>query len=361
MGAMDVLTGPMLIGTVLNGLLYGMILSQCLNYFVAYGKRDRLPIKLLVSFLLLADTVNFAFDVAFTYRYTITLFGNFEAVALSNWVFNTDPVMVVIISSTVQSFFAWRVARLTGYKWIGILLGLSAFAQFLCGLGTAIGCSIVKEFLRFQEFRVVVIIWLVLSAVTDIAITGILSWYLHSHRTGFSSTNDIISRLIRITVQTGLITTIWAIVDLIVYLSFSNSLHLIFNIPLCKLYTISLLSTLNTRGGWNTSYETKHEFSHSDQPRSGGQAGTGRVGQSNTWNDPGVKSTSSGIQVVTSSTVHHDVDLEMSAYPPEHKMRSITEFTRQGDDHPTPVRLMTSDAQGEIEDEASMHSDFDRK
>jgi len=357
---MDVLTGPMLIGTILNVMLYGVMLSQCLTYFVTYGQRDRLSIKLLVAFLLLADTVNSVFDVTFTYRYTITLFGNFDAVMVSDWVFNTDPIMTVIISSTVQSFFAWRVARLTGYKWIGIVLVISAFVQLLCGLGTTIGCSIVKEFLRFQEFRVVVIIWLGLSALTDITITGILSWYLHSHRTGFTSTDDIISKLIRMTVQTGLITTVWAVVDLIVYLSFSNSLHLIFNIPLCKLYTNSLLSTLNSRGGWDASYGSKHEFSQS-QHRSGGRSGGDRV-SGNVWNAPGLKSANSGIQVVTSSTVHHDVDVEMTAYSPDHKMKSITEFAKQGGEtHPTPVRLMTSDAHRGGEDESSMHSVYDRK
>jgi hypothetical protein len=42
-------------------------------------------------------------------------------------------------------------------------------------------------------------------------------------------------------------TAIWAILDLIVYRTENNSLHLIFNFPLAKIYTISLMSTLNSR------------------------------------------------------------------------------------------------------------------
>ena len=79
----------------------------------------------------------------------------------------------------------------------------------------------------------------------------------------------LISLPIQVTVQTGAITAVCAIVDLIVYLvdntgtyvlrcrisrqlliSNNISSHLIFNVPLSKLYTNSLMSSLNARGGW---------------------------------------------------------------------------------------------------------------
>ncbi|KZP33396.1 hypothetical protein FIBSPDRAFT_1035981 [Athelia psychrophila] len=71
-------------------------------------------------------------------------------------------------------------------------------------------------------------------------------------KTGFSSTsNDIVNKIIRLTVQTGAITAIWAAIDLIVYLTDNTGTHLIFNVPLSKLYSNSLMSSLNTRKGWN--------------------------------------------------------------------------------------------------------------
>ncbi|KAB5592810.1 hypothetical protein CTheo_3730 [Ceratobasidium theobromae] len=126
------------------------------------------------------------------------------------------------------------------------------------GLATTVGAFIVVDFARFEELRVTICLWLVSSAVADVAITGILTWYLHTHRTGFSRTDDLITRLIRVTVQTGLITTIWAVADLIIFLAVPNPLHLLFNLPLCKLYSNSLMSALNARGGWdeNSNEET---------------------------------------------------------------------------------------------------------
>jgi hypothetical protein len=81
------------------------------------------------------------------------------------------------------------------------------------GFGTTIGCAIVKDFLKFQgnslypspygrrdmgiEFKSVVIVWLSLSALTDVIIALTMVQYLRSHRTGFSSTEDILTKLVR--------------------------------------------------------------------------------------------------------------------------------------------------------------------
>ncbi|KAF8324562.1 uncharacterized protein EI90DRAFT_2325060 [Cantharellus anzutake] len=284
MGAVDLLLGPMLLGLTLNGLLMGSLFIQYFNYFTVSAKRDPAWLKYTVAFLMIADIVNFVFDFTFVWQYTITHFGDFEYIQRSTWVFNTDPVMTVIISTTVQSFYAWRVRKLTGHTWLYVLLFVSASIQFLSGLGTTIGCSIVKDFYRFQSFRSVVIVWLTLSAVTDIAIAAIMVEYLRTHRTGIQKTEDAITRLVRFTIQTGALTSIWAIVDLIVYLSFNNTLHLIFNMSLSKLYSNSCLSSLNSRAAWTES-----------------------VTQSE-------KNLGHGVSIMTTSVMHHDsIELDQTA------------------------------------------------
>lgn len=72
-----------------------------------------------------------------------------------------------------------------------------------------------------------------------------------------------------VTVQTGMITAICAVIDLIAFLASvslvlfrveallayspmlqPSGLHLVFNLPLSKLYANSLMSSLNSRAGW---------------------------------------------------------------------------------------------------------------
>ncbi|CAE6532937.1 unnamed protein product [Rhizoctonia solani] len=215
--------------------------------------------------------------------------------------------MTVMISSTTQCFFAWRVAKLTGHAWMGWGIAFLAFIQFVAGLATTIGTFIVRDFARFRELRAPVIIWLLLSAVTDITITCILSWYLHTHRTGYSKTDDIITRLVRITVQTGLITTVWATSDLLVYLCWPNNMHVFFQLPLCKLYTNSLMSTLNSRAGWGGS------AGNPDLMSGGTITGQPSSKDSAVWRPGQTKSQQATIiQVLT--TVHRDDAFELEEY-----------------------------------------------
>jgi hypothetical protein len=57
--------------------------------------------------------------------------------------------------------------------------------------------TVVEEFEHFQEFRCLVIVWLVLAPVTDMVISGSLVAFLRSNRTGFAATDDILSKLTR--------------------------------------------------------------------------------------------------------------------------------------------------------------------
>ncbi|KZT09390.1 uncharacterized protein LAESUDRAFT_748519 [Laetiporus sulphureus 93-53] len=241
--------GPIFVGCVLNILLYGIMITQTFLYFTVY-KRDKLWMKLFVGLLFLCDTLNCAFDIAFVYMPLVNGFGDIKSLNYASWVFGTDPAMTAFIAMFVQMFFAWRVKVLTGSIPAVLFIMFCSFCQWCGGLGTSIAVGMIPEFTHFQQFEVIVIIWLAFSAVADSAITTALVWHLRKHRTGFSQTDDIVNKIIRLTVQTGLITALCAIIDLILFLATPAGLHLIFNLPLSKLYTNSLMSSLNSRAGW---------------------------------------------------------------------------------------------------------------
>ena len=45
-----------------------------------------------------------------------------------------------------------------------------------CGVAASVLCAIVKDFVKFQSFKPVIIVWLVLAPVTDIVISVALVW-----------------------------------------------------------------------------------------------------------------------------------------------------------------------------------------
>ncbi|KAI0809041.1 hypothetical protein BC629DRAFT_1590141 [Irpex lacteus] len=245
--------GPGLIGTFLNVFLYGIMVTQCFLYYSRYP-HDKQWMKGLVLLLFIADTLNCVFDLWWIYDVLINHFADVNALESANWVFSTDPAMVGTIATVVQLFFAWRVKVLTG-NWFAVgLIVITALASVVGGVGTAIYIHYIPQFVDFQKFQAIVIVWLICAAVCDTTITIALTWHLRKHKTGFTSTDDILNRIIRLTVQNGLITAVWAIIDLITFLATPTGLHLLFNFPLAKLYTNSLMSSLNSRAGWR--YQT---------------------------------------------------------------------------------------------------------
>lgn len=73
-------------------------------------------------------------------------------------------------------------------------------------------------------------------------------YYLHKSNTGFRATTTLLSKFIRITVETGLTCATFAILDLALFLAFEqNNYHLAPSIALSKIYANSLLvvSTIN--------------------------------------------------------------------------------------------------------------------
>ncbi|KDQ26082.1 hypothetical protein PLEOSDRAFT_1085356 [Pleurotus ostreatus PC15] len=103
------------------------------------------------------------------------------------------------------------------------------------GTITATICTAsIREFARLQELKGAIMTWLFSLAIADIIITTSLLVHLYRKKTGVKATDNMINKIMWFTLQTGLLTSIFASLDVILFIA----------IPL---YTNSLLSSLNTR------------------------------------------------------------------------------------------------------------------
>ncbi|KAH7870873.1 uncharacterized protein C8R40DRAFT_1055677, partial [Lentinula edodes] len=249
--------GPMLIGYSFNIVLYGIMITQVYLYFSSF-KKDRVWMKMLVAGLLLADTVNAIFDAVYLYDSLIIHFGilNGNSGRALYTAYHVDIVDNALIAGTVQLFFAWRVKVLTTNWWMVLIVVIASLTGLIGGLITTYEVGVTPHFVNFRHFKWSVIMWLAGECFADLVITSVLVWHLRKHKTGFQASDELVDRIIRLTVQTGLLTSLCAILDLIFFLcdvSFTAFRHLIFNFPLAKLYTNSVMSSLNSRGAWNYS------------------------------------------------------------------------------------------------------------
>ncbi|KAJ7288216.1 hypothetical protein C8J57DRAFT_1279429 [Mycena rebaudengoi] len=246
-GPAEIAHGPMFLGFFANATLYGILILQTQTYFSTF-KNDKLWMRLFVLGIFLLDTMNTVFDFVYLYQSLIIHYDDPAYLQNATWVFATDPVMTGLIAALVQFFFAWRVKILTNDNiWFCLAVSLFALMGLVGGLATAVEAILTPNFVQFQKAKHFVILWLVSECIGDFLITAILVWHLRARKTGFKRTDVVVDRIIRLTVHTGAFTSLCAILDLIFYLADPSGLHLMFNFPLCKLYTNSLISSLNSR------------------------------------------------------------------------------------------------------------------
>lgn len=127
--------------------------------------------------------------------------------------------MAGVIAMLVQSFYAWRIFKLTSNRWLVVVVLVPSVVGGLSGIGTAIAVALRPQFSGLQRLKVIVLLWLGGAAMSDTCIAAILVWQLYRSRTGVHKTDTMISRVIQMTVSNGILTATFALADIISYLS----------------------------------------------------------------------------------------------------------------------------------------------
>ncbi|KAG9050492.1 hypothetical protein FS837_004986 [Tulasnella sp. UAMH 9824] len=282
----QLMVGPLLLGYLFNYGLFGILILQTYIYYLSFPK-DSTLIKSLVYGLFFLDTIQTVMTTHNAWHFLSSGWGNVGVLA--------DPGKALAIIERAPSLGADQFTlsvRPNNY----ITQGISACV-------TGIWFAILNDITKIALLDASAGVWLAGSAITDLFITVSLVWVLHKKTQGdlTSNTEDIISRLIRMTVQTGAVTTFAATAELIMYLKTpENNLHMIPGLALSKLYTNTLMATLNARS------ET---FSTSQRSRSNTDGGISMSRA--TRRVPGQQKSSNGqIQVTTvQETMSDDVQM----------------------------------------------------
>ncbi|KAJ7090957.1 hypothetical protein C8R43DRAFT_1050199 [Mycena crocata] len=245
------LFGPMLIGVFFNMVLFGVLIAQQLTYYKTSGK-DPLYMKIFVWVIFFLEVANAAFDISYMYEPLILHYGAFPDNLPT--VFMTQPLCIILVGLPIQMFFIWRVRTLTGSNILPAVIFLFALTAAGGGLATSVRVPAAKHFSNIPHLFRSAEIWLIAESITDLMIAASLSIALNRSKTGFPLTDTVVDKIIRMTVQTGMITALFSILDMVSFLTVTNAtLNFMWNIPISKLYSNALLSTLNARTELNRS------------------------------------------------------------------------------------------------------------
>ncbi|KAJ8518630.1 hypothetical protein ONZ45_g4322 [Pleurotus djamor] len=218
----ELLLGPLYrqaLGYMFGCLIFGMLVVQMFWYHVNFPK-DLLAIRVVVW-------VSFILSFAFTLASCAAVWGQFgqgwgicDVLVHFDRSWATFPPFNSLLGMITQLFFAWRIHQLLKHPWISILICFPALLQ--CAVSFYYDIYIMTNgvtYLALLSRSTYVYIWLIASLVSDLVITASMLYILIKARneTHFKPTLAMLSNIIKYTVEAGLITSVWAIVHLVLW------------------------------------------------------------------------------------------------------------------------------------------------
>ncbi|KAA1471996.1 hypothetical protein DENSPDRAFT_150750 [Dentipellis sp. KUC8613] len=257
--------GALLVGVLIGTLLYGVATLQVFIYYLVY-RDDKKGLKFLVATIWLLDIVSQILVCMNFYYYAVTHRHDFNIVS------NTELPAVLIVgtlvncflTSLVQAFFTYRLWLLS-YKSRAL-----AFVSITLNLaGLVMGIVFAVEGLQDLTFRTMhrtaslLSATMATNAACDIILTGALLTILQVRRCNAARNNNVVTRIMIYSLNTGLLTSITALGATVVLVRFRNQgLSMAFYAVLGRLYSNSLLANLNARQIFRN--QIKHEVDVDD-------------------------------------------------------------------------------------------------
>ncbi|KAJ7712918.1 hypothetical protein B0H14DRAFT_3902112 [Mycena olivaceomarginata] len=255
--SLDPTYGAAFVAFFLATLLYGMGLIQAYLYFHWYPE-DRWGIKTMVVCVMISETMQITLYFAALYLHLIDGFGNFAGLGVIFWEDAAQVPCGYLSALLVQMYFGRCIYILNPKrKLVSLVIVLLGLISLVTAIATTIRTVQIShhslESVLTSEANVTKAIMTAQSAATlacDLVITAALTHVLKGRQGGIEvqSTRSIITTLIINAVSRGVLTTLCAAFNMILFLVQPNTYYFYLGLVLSgKLYMNSMLATLNTR------------------------------------------------------------------------------------------------------------------
>ncbi|KAJ7432136.1 hypothetical protein B0H11DRAFT_2297835 [Mycena galericulata] len=247
-------SGPLIIGYLGEWALFGIVTVQLYLYYQAFPN-DRWFTKCLVYTvyaLQLTETVVAGVDAFNIFGYG---FGNLNTLTKVNVVGFISPIITAIVSLIVQSFYAYRLYKFSESRILPLIIVAASLSVSICAFVTERFGLEAGSLTTLDTARIAITggIWLGGSALIDVTIAVSMIYYaslfsLAKKDTGFRQTHALVSKLIRLTIETGSSTALVAILVIVVFFAAPGKGYYVTPITyMSGLYSNTMLAVLNSR------------------------------------------------------------------------------------------------------------------
>ncbi|KAF8139284.1 hypothetical protein K438DRAFT_715635 [Mycena galopus ATCC 62051] len=252
--------GALLVGTLVSYALFGVATTQA---YVYYGRfpDDSAKMKALVGFVWCAEFAHAICIATSIYEMVITNYGHPNLMTRLPNSLVTSTLIGSCVAYVIQTFFAYRIYALSKSLWIPcICWTLSLFrvvspnvVMFAYGIHQTIPVFLTQWGWLFDA------VWAI-SALNDMLIAGTLVFMLYRRRSeGLTHTVAVVDKMIKWTIETGVVTSIASIAMIGVFLSMRlNFVWMAIFVVIPRLFSNSFFASLNSRTALR--FENDHEF-----------------------------------------------------------------------------------------------------
>ncbi|KAJ7352298.1 hypothetical protein DFH08DRAFT_1078011 [Mycena albidolilacea] len=262
---LDDFLGAWLIGLIVSAVLYGFTCLQVYLYYTKHSARDPAFLKSFVAILIGLDTLHLAFLSHSFYSTAVTNFGDYVELGKPPWSLLIQIFVGVLLSTLVQLFYAYRIYTISAKSLVFpiiIVCGRPALTsdvhetlQGICALaelGLSIGYMNKAFQIKFFKLAKADVPYstsaLAFEVACDVLIASAMMYHLFKNKTGFEKTNKAINLLVTYSVNSGVVTMIFAIASLVTWLTSTTTLiYAPFFFVLVRFYGLSFMSILNSR------------------------------------------------------------------------------------------------------------------
>ncbi|KAJ6602704.1 hypothetical protein DFH09DRAFT_1125356 [Mycena vulgaris] len=245
------LSGPLIMAHLSHWGLFSALTVQLYLYYQAFPN-DRPFMKCMVYTIYaieVVQTVLLTRDAFMAFGYG---FGDVSALTKIRTYWLTSPIIGGLVAFIGQSFYAYRVYVLSSRSWtIPVLIVVTSLVSSVCALISGGVVSQFEDLTSLNNNRKLSIsegVWLSTSALSDIIIAVCMTYYLSRNDPQIRRTRVLVSKLIRLIIETGSLTAAVALTGVALWFAFPGQLYYtVLGISLPTLYANTTLVVLNAR------------------------------------------------------------------------------------------------------------------
>ncbi|KAG8708432.1 hypothetical protein FRC09_001259 [Ceratobasidium sp. 395] len=297
--------GPFVTGIMMQQLFLGVFCVQVYDYWRMFPT-DTIFNRGTVGVLAILTVLQGVMDYINLYRNAVKYYGVFDKFDDQDWSLFWEIGVTAMIGTVAQIFFLERCYSATKNKIVAGVVGAGILASLGFGITSSIEFQRIRRLSEVPNIPIPIIGWLTATAILDVAISGILIYTLLSVKTPFRKTEAVITKIIRVTMETSTVTASIAVINLVLYLALpGEAYHLLPQLIMGKMYAISVMVTLSSRKDLQEIMSSPPTTSYYESTR--GRAQT--TGSQATGNGGVVVTTSYQQNVDDTKSRGHDIEL----------------------------------------------------